>query len=468
MKESGGSCIDFIPAFPQDESLFFYLRHDGLPADFKGKEKLKRLRLYFRASACCDSLPMVLQINNENDSVARRKHHLVQPCPMIGGTGPQLAPAQERTIRAILDAHWESWMCEEPPQPCESNVYDAASPSPPPSLAVVMPRNIENDPAYIEHDISFHMTRTARTAGFETTFFAADAITYSGSEGYHDEFTKLVSFLEAGKPNIVAIDGNYRPNNPATIFTFKRALSPDDMAKLRLQFGFQLIVVIPDCHDLAPGNLSDWGPVADLVVTFHKDSESYRSFPTKEKVLVCPSIPFAAELFTPREKKDIGLSYIGSDTRERSTFMAAAEAAGLDTLIRMHDRRRETAPDTEEFASLLARSHLSFNNGWQSEGPAIITGRVAETILAGGVLVQEIGSALDDYLVPFVHYVPVSNTHQLVAYSRFLLAHDEHRTRIADEGRKFWLEHYRSERFWAKALAILCSERPAHIDQSKE
>jgi hypothetical protein len=192
---------------------------------------------------------------------------------MIGGTGPQLAPAQQRTIRAILDAHWESWMCEETPQPCESNVYDAASPSPPPSLAVVMPRNIENDPAYIEHDISFHMTRTARTAGFETTFFAADAITYSGSEGYHDEFTKLVSFLEAGKPNIVAIDGNYRPNKPATIFTFKRALSPDDMAKLRLQFGFQLIVVIPDCHDLAPDYLSVWGPVADLVVTFHKDSE---------------------------------------------------------------------------------------------------------------------------------------------------------------------------------------------------
>jgi hypothetical protein len=220
---------------------------------------------------------------------------------------------------------------------------------------------------------------------------------------------------------------------------------------LRQSLGFKLVVMVPDCWDACPFDfLGYWHRVADLSIIFHRNTRYLRALPDQSKVLVCPALPFHEPTFVPGEIRDIDLSYSGSDTRQRRMFVDAAARTGLRIKCIIHDRTRENAPTIEGFAAILGRSKLVFNNGWLNFNDSIITGRVAETILSGAVLIQEIGAPLDDYLVPFVHYIPVANLAQFVAYCRVLVEDEARRDAVARSAREFWLDHYASRRFWQR------------------
>jgi len=378
-------------------------------------------------------------------------HELVldRECSILGRAMSPPTPAHREIVKSILDTCGRLWRAGETPIPRASDVY-ASKAAPPVSVAVVMPRYINCDPACIDHEIGYHVARSAEAAGVRVSQFFVDDITYRGKGDRALGLERLGHFLAQTRPQVVVFDGNYIPN--------KRTIDAQAMQTLRQSLGFKLVVMVPDCYDACPFDfLGYWHRLADLSIIFHRNTRYLRALPDQSKVLVCPALPFHEPTFVPGEIRDIDLSYSGSDTRQRRMFVDAAARTGLRTECIIHDRTRENAPSIEGFARILGRSKLVFNNGWLNFNDSIITGRVAETILSGAVLIQEIGAPLDDYLVPFVHYIPVANLAQFVAYCRVLVEDEARRDALARSAREFWLEHYASRRFWqrvTKACAL--------------
>lgn len=91
---------------------------------------------------------------------------------------------------------------------------------------------------------------------------------------------------------------------------------------------------------------------------------------------------------------------------------------------------------------------MVFSNGIISNNLRIVTARVFETIWSGALLFEESGSDADKFLVPFVHYVPFANAHQLVAFAQFFGKHEDRRRAIADRGKAHLDTHFAPDIFW--------------------
>jgi len=84
-----------------------------------------------------------------------------------------------------------------------------------------------------------------------------------------------------------------------------------------------------------------------------------------------------------------------------------------------------------------------------------VTFRIFEATASGSLVLNHAASRNDDFFVPYVHFVPFETVHDLVCFSRFLLAHPETRIRMATEAVRWLNDHYSGELFWHKVFARL-------------
>jgi len=129
---------------------------------------------------------------------------------------------------------------------------------------------------------------------------------------------------------------------------------------------------------------------------------------------------------TPRTK-EIGLHYIGSATRNRGDWLRAASMLGIPMKAIMHGREKATAPDFEGYLKFLTDALMIFNTGHMYPTMSCVTGRVFEAIYAQALLFEEVESDINDFFVPFVHYIPYSNIHELVQLAQFFILHPDQR-----------------------------------------
>src|SRR5215472_5296052 len=342
---------------------------------------------------------------------AARPFFLARECSFLGPPQNELTEINRRTIRDLLDARRQAWESGEISLPKEVNVYTrqrvAAQNG---TLAVLMPKYINCTEAAFDHDIAHHVLNSALAAGLQAVQIPADEITYLGSRNLSAQLTALEGVLARLRPSVIAVDGNFLPNG--------RTIDTNILHSLKGKFGFKIVNVVGDCYDHGADTLGYWHQVADLSVIFHRYNRHFDKIQDKSTVLVAPTVPFHEPTFCPDEtaERDFDLSYVGSrNSRNRSLFIEAAMSRGVEGFVCFHDRRRDTAPTLPEYASILKRSKMVFTNGWIDSGEDIITGRAGEAILAGACLIHEVGSPISEYLVPFVHYLPVANLAQFVA-----------------------------------------------------
>lgn len=376
---------------------------------------------------------------------AARPFFLNRECSFLGPLRDQLCDTRRETIRDLLDGRRRRWEQGLAPLPEHKDVFVSDTSVLPRPVAVVMPKYINCIPSSIEHDISYHVLGSALSAGLRAVRIPADRISYGGSEDLPDALAELEAALLQHRPSVVVIDGNFIPNG--------RTLDVQVLRQLKGKLDFKVVSVIGDCYDYQRHDfLGYWGQAADLSVIFHRYTRYYDRLADKDTVLVAPTVPFHEETFRPDQAaaREFDLSYVGSSkSRNRRDFLEAALSRGVHGLVRFHDRQGDHATTLSEYASVLKRSKMVFTNGWIDNGEDIITARAGEAILAGACLIHEVGSPINDYLVPFVHYVPVANLAQFVSFCQFLAEDDERREYIAQQGHAFWLENYSSKAFWA-------------------
>jgi len=384
---------------------------------------------------------------------------------LLGPASAMSTLLNENVIAAILYAHQRSWRNGETPNPSQKLIFGADHSSQsaiieqrPLRLSIVMQRYWAHNG--MESDLWVHYSGSAAHAGHSVSQFDLSNISYDDNtkrpmnygKKLKDGVEALKEFLLLEKPDIVVFDGNFIPRG--------KSIDCDMIRKMKIDLGFKLCTVIGDLHDLQPENRLDyWGEVSDLVVVFNSETRHYIDFVKKEKLLVAGWIPFDERRFHGSVVRDIGLGFCGGKGRRRDAFLSFAEQCGVPTTAHFVDDKKYLTGD--KFRDFLSRSRITFANGFVGTVAGIpisvMTGRIAESILSGSLLVYESGSQIDNYLVPFVHYIPVDNIHELVHFCRFLLDNDEVRAEITNSAHEYLIENYSSKKFWDCVTQRLCN-----------
>ena len=384
---------------------------------------------------------------------------------LLGPANPVGTAVDESIISSIFSAHHQSWRNGETSKPLQTSVYETNKLAQTKiadrrslNISILMPRYWPHSD--METDVWIHFSGSAARAGHIISQFDIGDISYDDhvkqpmnyGHKLKSGVVALKEFLRLERPDVVFFDGNFIPRG--------KSIDRDVIRELKKDFNFRLCTFIGDLHDLqSQSRLEYWGEVSDLVVVLNSKTRHYVDFANKEKVLVVGLIPWDDVLFSRTTQRDIGLGFCGGKGRRRDVFHSFAEQCALPTTAHFVDDKKYLTDG--EFRDFLGRSRITFSNGYAGTiagiSYSVMTGRITEAILSGSLLVYESGSQIDDYLVPFVHYVPVDNVHELVHFCRYLLKHEEKRAEMANEAYLFLIEHYSSKKFWNCITQRLCN-----------
>jgi hypothetical protein len=311
-------------------------------------------------------------------------------------------------------------------------------------IAVVMAKHINCSSEYIISDLYYHYSESAKKFGLTVNTFDSSNLMYSNFHKdftLHEALTQLENFFNAQKIDVVITDGNFIPD--------EKTVNPNIWNRLKSRFGFKIITVIADLYDSQPDFYKIWNESSDQIICFNRITTNFRQ---ESKCILSPCLAFNDEIFINNSKKDIDLLYLGTNSRNRLIWINALGSSGVNVFAKLHDRKKQNALEHLEYGNLMSRAKLVFNNGWVNEADNIVTGRFFEAVLAKAVVLQEVGSNIDEFFIPFKHYVPVSNLKQAEVFSKFLLENEDIRNKIAEDAEKFYQDHYSSNHFWKHAL----------------
>ena len=153
--------------------------------------------------------------------------------------------------------------------------------------------------------------------------------------------------------------------------------------------------------------------------------------------------------------RDLGILFVGSRKGYRDLWCAHLEAAGLPLHRRFTDQSRANSLGTEDYLQLLKRARLVFNCSLVSSRAQQTNFRIYEAMSARAPLLELDFPGMRDYFVPYVHYAPFANTHEMISTARFLLKHRDVAERMAEQAFAWYQGHFAGPHFWRRLVAEL-------------
>ncbi len=392
----------------------------------------------------------------------RRGKEIGRPCAILGSAGPTLEPGKEAFIRSIFDQHQDGFAQFRVALPQFSGLYgNYADAEPnegrPIKVLLILARYINAHPGFMESDIFHHFKNSPAQVGLSTHVFEADALLYDMPARYpfkEEEIAearrKLDEALALFQPDVIVFEGNFFPTD--------RTVNPSWLHAARQRYGSKIVAIVADCYDAAQDVYGAWAEASDRLVIFNRETTYTHTSGHRGKAFVAASVPFDETAFAVSDgDKNTDMVIVGHNSRERGDLLAMLQAYEVPISPYLHSRLSDNAPDLQEYGKLLRESRLTYNTGriHGTSSFSVLTGRCFESILSKTVLLEEVGSGITDYFLPFVHYVPYANCTQLVMFSQFLLKNDDYRRRIADQAYAWHRQRYTPRHFWGALLKSL-------------
>ncbi|MBI3517543.1 MAG: glycosyltransferase family 1 protein [Proteobacteria bacterium] len=233
------------------------------------------------------------------------------------------------------------------------------------------------------------------------------------------------------------------------------------LASARARFGTRIITTYTDAWDMVnrPGNplYTGLGELVDVVHHCHPAALDQAS-PEQRAATCCFTLPTwnpgltSAAGTIPRGCFIGSMSYINMS---RLAWWVETQRAGLPIdFIETFQTSPELASDRAYMETL--RSHqLSINLTRRATGATILTGRTIETMLAGGVLVEEDSVDTRYFFKPGIHFMPFKTLADLREITAALLDDPARRHALAAEGHRWAAKYCTGTYFWAAVLAHL-------------
>jgi Glycosyl transferases group 1 len=384
-----------------------------------------------------------------------RRVKVIMTPSSLGAAKRHLAPEIEQKIKEHLDRVFSIPMGSPPPGAtffkADTNFKQPAKTI---QALVVMQRHINGDPSRVESDLAFHFTHSAKAAGIEVKQFDCDQCAYKVKDKTlaQSQLNELQDVIIKAHPDMVVFDGNFI-GSPESI-------NAEWWTALKKKCRFKLVTVIADYYPPHQDYLAYWTST-DLGVVFHSKSIYAQEFPYPERILFAPSLPFAEDKlgWAAAKNKDISFCCIGSDYRNRYEFCSQMKKTKLPVKIMLHHRFNHDALSIDDYINTICRSKVVFNTGFVNKETTIVTGRAIEAILCKALLLEDSGSGLSDFFIPWRHFIPVTNAHEVAIYTQFFTRNEAHRQQIAEEAFSMHQRYYSSKAFWETVLNKLALSR---------
>ena len=384
-----------------------------------------------------------------------RVAEILKPCPIVGRMQKHLDPVVASTIDQLIQGHvarFDAGQFELPR--LIPKKLDACLAGPLKILMLhtefvnldgVLNGNLRNDIADV-------LEYSAQAQGFEVyRSQATDLLICSPSVTEADIYNALDLIdqeIDRFKPDILLVDANFMSQ--------ANSLQPVHLAAYRAR-GLKVAAVIGDLYDTRPNLLDHWGLGCDVMIYFNSCTSHPGASQYRDKAMYWPGLPFEDSMFQPSAPADrvIELCVIGSLNRGREYYAKIMEGSGFPGLYLVHDRSSGMALPVPEYRAQLCRSRMVFNNGTITANQRILTGRVFETIYSGALLLEESGNDIDQLYVPWVHYLPFANVHQLNALAQFIQSREDIRQAMTERALAWTKTHFAPAYFWQTLRARL-------------
>ncbi|CAA7615576.1 glycosyltransferase [Magnetospirillum sp. SS-4] len=302
------------------------------------------------------------------------------------------------------------------------------------------------------NDLAQHLGDAARAAGGSMAHYADPAITGPDRPRMTDaaragRIAAFIDHLRRTRPQVVILDCCWSP--------MRGDIDPAALAAVKAETGLSLLCLFRDAQEPSISLIRHWAALADGLILPDPFSPVFdaANADLAAKALVIPiPAPFGPE---PPPQPRHGLLFIGGLGQfHRPILVGALTETGIDFTAILGTRRRELAPDLAAYAALLADSRAVLNIAVHHRDQRLITGRVWETIAAGGLLLEQTGSATPRFFQPYRHYLPWSDMADIVHACRMLAANDDLRRTIIASARDWSARHYAPARVWGALMAL--------------
>jgi tetratricopeptide (TPR) repeat protein len=255
----------------------------------------------------------------------------------------------------------------------------------------------------------------------------------------------LAQTVERCNARLVIIESNSISDADALNAAWARAF--------RAASGVKVCITLPDAHSNAihEGKFRYWHDSVDRI-TYFEPSLSFGP-DLADKVMLTSVVCNEDEMFDAGKTRDIPASFIGAFKYSRAYWLAAAANSPVGLYMGRDIGGAFTT--SADYVDVLQRSQMALSFGAREGGISIVTARVWEAIHCGALLLEEHGSRLDRFLVPYVHYVPFHSANDLIDKCLFFEKHADLAATLAREARTFAIRWYGSERYWTRLANAL-------------
>ena len=231
----------------------------------------------------------------------------------------------------------------------------------------------------------------------------------------------------------------------------------ETLHRIRRELGIPIASVYGDTFDAKAVNwIESYAPAVDLNIV----QDCYSVYPTlaadRGKYLDSwtpqdPAIFHGGEVNGGRP---IDVSFVGSVARYPDRKLAVGMLAAAGIPIYQGGGETEDPLTIDDYADVLRRSKicLNFSRPMFGEPNSQCKGRTVEVTLCGGMLLEQENPETEKWFKPGVDYVPFSDERDLVAKTRYYLAHADARLEIAAAGHAKASQTYSAGQYWQMVL----------------
>lgn len=378
----------------------------------------------------------------------------------FGTIGPTLSESNIEKIKAYFDDRFLQWQNGAIALPNYVGSGEAGS-----SWGGVLaerrvlflfPEYIFNRSDHIKSDFEDHFVETAKDVGIQTDIYYTDEVSYVEFQHSRDrgieELHKLSRHIRETHPDLIVFDANY--------FGQESTINPAFLATIRRESGVKIAALVGDAYTESQTPLADyWGEVSDLVLHSAPRSPFKQRSKFKDKVLLIPW-PVNRRRFYPDKSFRYDVSFVGNYTSPLRPYWLSvaaltAERINAKALLRPHLRKLGAAVNFDEYERILRGSRIVLNFSTHVNGVKALTGRVWQSTASGVLVLEEENEPIQEFFVPYIHYVPFSTATELSLLLEFFHKHESYRQKIASQA-AFWSAlHFGNSAIWQRIFAAL-------------
>ena len=397
-----------------------------------------------------------------------RLAHILRPCSLFGPSG-DFSKAEKR-IEAILEAVFAQYpyplphaqslteQSQYPTGPIESPDVDFEAFKP--RVFLASRRYFLGTETSQEISLLKYFMATAKQSGVFAGYYPSDLIlfdapwlspaqidgvTYTRSpELVNTEVKKMEAEIQACRPNIFL----FYINSTLT----ENMIQPSHVQYLCKKYNMKSVAFIADDHISCPHNAFDpWAPHVDRIAICSATYSSAHNSAYFNKAF-CAINPFDEQSYIDADEarnKQYDFVFCGSAYNYRNVFFHAIRQTDINFKFHgMDDYIINNRLPFENFIQMLLSGKTTLSTGYRDVNINIQVGRSFEAILAKCLVLEQEGTPLFEYFIPYIHYIPVSNIHQVIHYIKFFAKHDHWQKRITQGAFDWFMRHYSSARFW--------------------